>query len=74
MITLKAKIDGHIKKTLENAPPPQTKTCSNCLKKRNCPIKGARLKKNFFYYAKIKNVKKHKNGKMSRSGLLVPFS
>ena len=37
---LKAKIDGHNKKILKNAPPPKTKL-RNCLKKEICPMRGA---------------------------------
>ena len=38
MLNLKAKIDGHNTKILENAPPPKTKLC-NCLKKEGCPMR-----------------------------------
>ena len=49
MPNLKAKIDGHNKKILENTPPPKTKLC-NCLKKENCPMRGACLTGNVLYY------------------------
>ena len=52
MPNLKAKIDGHNKKILENTPPPITKLC-NCLKKENCPMRGACLTENVLYYARI---------------------
>ena len=52
MPNLKAKIDGHNKKILENTPPPKTKLC-NCLKKENCPMRGACLTENLLYYARI---------------------
>ena len=52
MPNLKAKIDGHSKKILENTPPPKTKLC-NCLKKENCPMRGACLTENVLYYARI---------------------
>ena len=35
-----------------NTPTPKTKLC-NCLKKENCPIRGACLTENVSYYAKI---------------------
>ena len=37
MPNLKAKIDAHNKKILENIPPPKTKLC-NCLEKETCPM------------------------------------
>ena len=40
-----------IKKILKNTPLPKTKLC-NCLKKENCPMRGAT--ENVLYYAKIK--------------------
>ena len=49
---LKAKIDGHNKKILETTLPPKTKLC-NCLKKENCPMRGAYLTENILYYARI---------------------
>ena len=52
MPNLKAKIDGHNKKILENTPPPKTKLC-NCLKKENCPMRGACLTENVLYYTRI---------------------
>ena len=52
MPNLKAKIDGHNKKILENTPPPKTKLC-NCLKKENYPIRGGCLTENVLYYARI---------------------
>ena len=52
MPNLKAKIDGHNKKILENTPPPKTKLC-NCLKKENCPRREACLTENVLYYARI---------------------
>ena len=52
MLNLKAKIDGHNKKILENTPPRKTKL-SNCLKKENCPMSGTCLTKNVLYYARI---------------------
>ena len=42
-----------IKKILKNTPLPKTKLC-NCLKKENCPMRGASLTENVLYYAKIK--------------------
>ena len=52
MPNLKAKIDGHNKKILENTPPPKSKLC-NCLKKENCPIRGTCLTENVLYYTRI---------------------
>ena len=52
MPNLKAKIDGHNKKILENTPLPKTKLC-NCLKKVNCSMRGACLIENVLYYARI---------------------
>ena len=52
MPNLKAKIDGHNKKILENTPPPKTKLC-NCLKKENCPMREGCLTENVLYYARI---------------------
>ena len=52
MPNLKAKIDGHNKKILENTPPPKIKLC-NCLKKENCPMRGACLTENVLYYTRI---------------------
>ena len=52
MPNLKAKIDGHNKKILENTPSPITKLC-NCLKKENCPMRGACRTENVLYYARI---------------------
>ena len=52
MPNLKAKNDGHNKKILGNTPPPKTKLC-NCLKKENCPMRGAYLNENVLYYARI---------------------
>ena len=52
MPNLKAKIDGHNKKMLENTPPPKPKSC-NCLKRENCPVRGVCLSGNELYYAKI---------------------
>ena len=52
MPNLNAKIDGHNKKILENTPPPKAKLC-NCLKKENCPMRGACLTENVLYYARI---------------------
>ena len=52
MPNLKAKIDGHNKKILETTLPPKTKLC-NCLKKENCPMRGACLTENILYYARI---------------------
>ena len=60
MPNLKAKIDGHNKKTLETTPPPKTKLC-NCLKKENCPMRGACLTENILYYARISCEDKHIN-------------
>ena len=50
MQILKAKVDGHNKKILENKkiPPPKTKLC-NCFKKENCSIRGACLIENVLY-------------------------
>ena len=45
----KAKIDRHNKKILETTLPPKTKLC-NCLKKENCPMRGACLNENILYY------------------------
>ena len=50
MPNLKAKIDRHNKKILENTPA-KTKLC-NCLKKENCPMRGACLTENVLYYAR----------------------
>ena len=52
MPNLKAKIDGHNKKIIENTPPPKTKLC-NCLKKEYCPMRGTCLIENVLYYARI---------------------
>ena len=52
MPNLKAKIDGHNKKILETTLLPETKL-RNCLKKENCPMKGACLTENILYYARI---------------------
>ena len=52
MPNLKAKINGHNKTILENTLPPKTKLC-NCLKKENCPMRGACLTENVLYYARI---------------------
>ena len=52
MPNLKAKIDGHNKKILENTLPPKTNLC-NCLKKVNCSMRGAYLIENILYYARI---------------------
>ena len=52
MPNLKAKIEGHNKKILETTSPPKTKLC-NCLKKENCPMRGACLTENILYYARI---------------------
>ena len=60
MPNLKAKIDGHNKKILENTPPPKTKLC-NCLKKENCPMRGACLTENVLYYARKVVPTKHIN-------------
>ena len=35
-----------------NTPTPKTKLC-NCLKKENCPMRGACFTENALYYAKI---------------------
>ena len=51
MSNLKAKIDGHNKKILENTPLPKTKL-SNCLKKENS--QGACLAENVLYYTRIR--------------------
>ena len=51
MPNLKANIDGHNKRILENKPPPKTKWC-DCLKKENCPMRRACLTKNGSYYAR----------------------
>ena len=47
MPNLKAKIDGH-KKILENTSK-RTKLCK-CLKKENCPMRGASPTENVLYY------------------------
>ena len=52
MPNLKAKIDEHDEKILENTPPPKTKL-GNCLKKENCPVRGACITENVLYYARI---------------------
>ena len=52
MPNLKAKIDGHSKKVLENTPPPKIKLC-NCSKKENCLMRGACLTENILYYTRI---------------------
>ena len=52
MTNLKAKIDGHNKKILDSTPPPKTKLC-NCLKKENCPMRGACLTKSALFYARM---------------------
>ena len=52
MPNLKAKIDGHNKKIPETTLPPKKKIC-NCLKKENCPMRGACLNENILYYARI---------------------
>ena len=52
MPILKAKINGHNKKVLENTPPSKTNLCS-CLKKENCPMRGACLTENLLYYTRI---------------------
>ena len=52
MPNLKAKIDGHNKKTLETTPPSKAKLC-NCLKKENCPIRGSCFIENILYYTRI---------------------
>ena len=49
---LKAKIDGHNKEILQNTPPPKSKLF-NCLKKQNCPMRGACLNENVPYFARI---------------------
>ena len=51
MPNLKTKTDGQNKKILENTPPPKTKLY-NCLKKENCPMRGACLTENYY----IKNI------------------
>ena len=53
MPNLKAKIDGHNKKILENTPPPKTKLC-NCLKKENWPMRGTCLTENVLCYARVR--------------------
>ena len=52
MSNLKATIDGHNETVLQNTPPPKAKLC-NCLKKQNCPIRGACLTESVLYDAKI---------------------
>ena len=52
MPNLKAEIDGHNKKIVETTLPPKTKLC-NCLKKENCPMRGACLTEKILYYARI---------------------
>ena len=52
MPNLKAKIDGHNRKILENTRPPKAKLC-NCLKKEIFPMRGACLTENALYYARI---------------------
>ena len=54
---LKAKIDEHNKKILENKPP--LKKIIE-LKKENCPIRGACLIENVLYYAKLSCDDKYK--------------
>ena len=49
---LKAKIDGHYQKILENTPPWKTKLY-NYLKKENCLMRGACLTQNVLYNARI---------------------
>ena len=51
MLNLKAKIDEHNKRILETTLPPKTKLC-NCLKKENCPMRGAYLTEKILYYTK----------------------
>ena len=60
MPNLKAKIDGHNKKIVENTPPPKTKLC-NSLKKENYPMRGASLTENILWYARISCTMKHVN-------------
>ena len=52
MPNLKSKIDGHNKKILEKTPPSKT-VLYNCLKKENCPMRGACLTENVLYYSRI---------------------
>ena len=53
MPNLKAKIDRYNnKKILENTPSPKIKLCK-CLKKENCPLRGACLTENVLYYTRI---------------------
>ena len=52
MPNVKAKIDWHNKKILENTPPPKTKLC-NYLNKKNCPMSGSCLTENILHYARI---------------------
>ena len=49
---LKAKIDGHNMKILENTPPPKPKLC-NSLEKENWSMRGVCVTENIFYYARI---------------------
>ena len=42
----------HNKKILESTSPSKTRLC-NCLKKENCPMRGACLTENVLYYARI---------------------
>ena len=51
MTNLKAKIDGHNKKTRKRTPP-KAKLC-NCLEKENCPMKRGCLTETVLYYAGI---------------------
>ena len=52
MPNLKAKIDGHNQKILENTPPWKTKLY-NYLKKENCLMRGSCLTENVLYNARI---------------------
>ena len=50
--TINFSFYGHNKKTLEITMPPKTKLC-NCLRKENCPMRGACLTENILYYARV---------------------
>ena len=72
MSNLEANIDGHNKYILENTPPPKTKLY-NCLKRENCPMRGAWLTEDVLYYPRIVVMTKHINQNCIKESAKLPL-